>query len=102
MKLCMPMSRGMTVTILTGALLMTTLAQTGPTPQLGSTTKKSFGKTPGGQQVDLYVLTNKNGAEVSITNYGATDVPLKHPGGEPEPPPTHPPANRQHSHNHHK
>jgi len=79
MKLCMPMSRGMTVTILTGALLMTTLAQTGPTPQLGSTTKKSFGKTPGGQQVDLYVLTNKNGAEVSITNYGGAVVSLKVP-----------------------
>src|SRR5260370_37184248 len=80
MKLCMPMSRGMTVTILTGALLMTTLAQTGPTPQLGSTTKKSFGKTPGGQQVDLYVLTNKNGAEVSITNYGGAVGFLKIPG----------------------
>ncbi len=73
------MSRGMTLTILTGALLMTTLAQTGATPQLGSTTKKSFGKTPGGQPVDLYVLTNKSGAEVSITNYGGAVVSLKMP-----------------------
>src|SRR6266853_1388928 len=75
----MPMSRGMTLTILTGALLMNTLAQTGATPQLGSTTKKSFGKTPGGQPVDLYVLTNKSGAQASITNYGGAVVSLKMP-----------------------
>ena len=73
------MSRGMTLTILTGALLMNTLAQTGATPQLGSTTKKSFGKTPGGQPVDLYVLTNKSGAQASITNYGGAVVSLKMP-----------------------
>jgi aldose 1-epimerase len=58
---------------------MNTLAQTGATPQLGSTTKKSFGKTPGGQPVDLYVLANKSGAEVSITNYGGAVVSLKMP-----------------------
>ncbi len=79
MKLCMPMSRGMTVTILTGALLMTTLAQTGAKSQPGSLAKKSFGKTPNGQPVDLYVLTNKNGAEVSITNFGGAVVSLKVP-----------------------
>jgi aldose 1-epimerase len=58
---------------------MNTLAQTGATPQLGSTTKKSFGKTPGGQPVDLYVLTNKSGAQASITNYGGAVVSLKMP-----------------------
>jgi len=58
---------------------MTTLAQTGATSQLGSTIKKSFGKTPDGQPVDLYVLTNKGGAEASITNYGGAVVSLKMP-----------------------
>jgi aldose 1-epimerase len=58
---------------------MTTLATVGATPQPGSTTKQSFGKTPGGQPVDLYVLTNKSGAEVSITNYGGAVVSLKVP-----------------------
>src|SRR5437899_130220 len=53
----MHMKRWMTLIILTGALLMTTLAQTGATPQLGSTTKKSFGKTPDGQPVDLTYLS---------------------------------------------
>jgi len=62
-----------------GALLMSTLAPTGATPQPGSTAKKSFGKTSDGQAVDLYVLTNKNGAEVSITNYGGAVVSLKVP-----------------------
>src|SRR5438445_2184720 len=75
----MHMKRWMTLIILTGALLMTTLAQTGATPQLGSTTKKSFGKTPDGQPVDLYVFTNKSGAEASITNYGGALVSLKMP-----------------------
>jgi len=58
---------------------MTTMAPVGATPQPGSTTKKSFGKTPDGQPVDLYVLTNKSGAEASITNYGGALVSLKVP-----------------------
>ena len=58
---------------------MTTMAQTGATPQVGSTKKQSFGKTPDGQPVDLYVLTNKSGAEASITNYGGAVVSLKVP-----------------------
>jgi aldose 1-epimerase len=32
--------------------------------------KQSFGKTPEGAAIDLYVLTNKKGAVVTITNYG--------------------------------
>src|ERR1700686_2609504 len=41
--------------------------------------KQSFGKTEDGQQTDLYILTNKNGMETSITNYGGTVVTLKVP-----------------------
>ena len=58
---------------------MTTLGAIGATPQPGSTTKKSFGKTPDGQPVELYVLTNKSGAEASITNYGGAVVSIKVP-----------------------
>jgi aldose 1-epimerase len=61
------------------ALLMTTLLPAGATPQTSSTVKKPFGKTPDGQPVDLYVLTNKGGAEASITNYGGAVVSLKVP-----------------------
>ena len=73
------MKRWMAVTILTGALLMTTLAPSGATPQHSSTTKKPFGKTPDGQPVDLFVLTNKGGAEATITNYGGAVVAVKVP-----------------------
>src|SRR5207249_4750285 len=69
----------MAVTVSSGALLMTTLSPAGAKSQSGSTTKKSFGKTPDGQPADLFVLTNKNGAEVSITNYGGAVVSLKVP-----------------------
>jgi len=62
-----------------GALLMTTLSPAGAKSQSGSTTKKSFGKAPDGQPVDLFVLTNRNGAEVSITNFGGAVVSIKVP-----------------------
>ena len=41
--------------------------------------KESFGKTPDGQQVDLYTLTNTNGLRARITNYGAILVSLEVP-----------------------
>jgi aldose 1-epimerase len=73
------MKRMLLFTIFSGALFMTTLAFAGAEPQPGSTTKKSFGKIPDGQSVDLYVLTNKSGAEASITNYGGAVVSIKVP-----------------------
>jgi aldose 1-epimerase len=45
----------------------------------GAIKKESFGKTTGGEQIELYSLTNKKGMEVSITNFGATVVTLKVP-----------------------
>jgi aldose 1-epimerase len=41
--------------------------------------KETFGRTQDGQQVDLYTLTNKNGVEARVTNYGATLVSLRVP-----------------------
>jgi aldose 1-epimerase len=43
------------------------------------TVKRVFGKLSDGTAVDLYTLTNKNGMEVQITNYGASVVMLKAP-----------------------
>jgi aldose 1-epimerase len=63
----------------TGALLMTTLATTDAGPQPGSTTKKAFGKTPDGQPIDLYVLTNNSGAQAAISNFGGAVVSLTVP-----------------------
>jgi len=41
--------------------------------------KQVFGKTTDGQEVDLYLLTNQNGVEAAITNFGATVVSLRVP-----------------------
>jgi aldose 1-epimerase len=68
-----------------GATLMTTMAASGASSlagvgaKPGSTKKSSFGKTPDGESVDLYTLTNKNGAEAAITTYGGSVVSLKVP-----------------------
>ena len=42
-------------------------------------TKTSFGKTSGGENVDLYTLRNAHGVEAKITNYGGILVSLKVP-----------------------
>ncbi len=41
--------------------------------------KSAFGKTRDGEPVDLHVLTNANGMEVAITNYGGRVVSVKVP-----------------------
>ncbi len=41
--------------------------------------KESFGKLPDGTEVYSYTLSNKNGVEVKITNYGATITSIKAP-----------------------
>lgn len=40
---------------------------------------KSFGFLPNGDEVNSYVLTNKNGVELAVINYGATITSLKIP-----------------------
>ena len=41
--------------------------------------QQSWGRTPNGQAVTLYTLTNANGVEAKITNYGGIVVSLKVP-----------------------
>lgn len=36
-----------------------------------TTVKKAFGMTPDGRQISLYVLSNKNGMQAAVTDYGA-------------------------------
>ena len=44
-----------------------------------SVTKSSFGALADGGAVDLYTLTNANGVEMRVVNYGAIIVSLKVP-----------------------
>ncbi len=44
-----------------------------------SANKESFGKTPDGKQVDLYILTNNSGITAKITNFGGILVSLEVP-----------------------
>ncbi len=46
---------------------------------------ESFGKTPEGQEVDLYTLTNPDGLRARITNYGAILVSLEVPDRDGKP-----------------
>lgn len=42
-------------------------------------TRQDFGKLPDGTPVEIFTLTNKNGAEARIMTYGATVVSLRVP-----------------------
>jgi aldose 1-epimerase len=48
-------------------------------PPGGSIVKRAFGKTSTGESVELFTLTNGNGFEARITNYGGIVVSLKVP-----------------------
>lgn len=63
--------------LLSAALL---LSLTAVIAQAQSTvTKRSFGKTSAGENIDLYLLRNAHGVETTITNYGGIVVSLKVP-----------------------
>lgn len=47
-----------------------------------SITKQPFGRTPQGQSVDLYTLTNANGLQATVITYGATVTTLSIPDRE--------------------
>jgi aldose 1-epimerase len=61
--------------VICSAILLLNLNASGQT----RVTKESFGKTSDGQNVDIYTLTNRRGAEVKITNYGGIITSLKVP-----------------------
>jgi aldose 1-epimerase len=50
-----------------------------PAPPKAPVTKSSFGTLADGTAVDLYTLTNANGMEMRVTNYGGIIVSLKVP-----------------------
>jgi aldose 1-epimerase len=76
----MKMVRISAVTRVIYSLLFIAVGISGPLAEAKTKMQKqTFGKTEDGQQVDLYTLSNKNGVEVAITNYGGTVVSWKVP-----------------------
>ena len=73
------MKRHITVATLVVGILVVFAASQPRSDANSRMLKRAFGKTGDGKQVDLYVLTNKNGVEVDITNFGAAVVSLKVP-----------------------
>ncbi len=68
---------GLSVVMLAISLLL--CAATGDSSVKMGIQKKPFGKTTDGLAADLYVLANRTGMQVSITNYGATVVSVEVP-----------------------
>ena len=63
------------LTVLLALTLSPAFAQTGK----AMLKKEFFGKTPDGKNVDLFILRNANGTEVSIATYGGIIVSIKTP-----------------------
>ncbi|HTJ52737.1 MAG TPA: aldose epimerase family protein [Cyclobacteriaceae bacterium] len=63
----------------TDAETSTTTTTSDTTKTMASITKASFGKLPDGQEITLYTVTNKNGVEMKVMNYGAIITSLKTP-----------------------
>jgi aldose 1-epimerase len=74
------MMREIAVLLLGAATVMFT-DKTSSKPQTARSAveKRSFGKTPDGATIDLYVLKNKNGVEADVITFGAALVSLKTP-----------------------
>lgn len=73
------MMREIAVLLLSAAAAMITDKTASNTQTNSAVEKRSFGKTPDGAAIDMYVLKNKNGVEADVINFGATLVSLKVP-----------------------
>jgi aldose 1-epimerase len=73
----MPITRRTAVAITLASLAG--CSKTLPPAEKPKITKESFGKLPDGKDVEIYTLSNKNGVEVRIMNYGGVVVSLRTP-----------------------
>lgn len=72
-------ARNFYLIVVLGAAMAASCSSTkGPTA-VRKMENRPFGKTPEGENVDLYTLTNAKGVEVSISTYGGDVVSLKVP-----------------------
>jgi len=73
------MMRQIAVLLLGAATAMFTDKTSSKPQTMSAVEKRSFGKTPEGTAIDLYVLKNKNGVEADVITFGAALVSLKAP-----------------------
>src|SRR5450755_4664345 len=64
---------------LMGALTLACLTQAFAQKETSKVKKQAYGKMPNGAAVELYTLTNANGMQAGIINYGGTVVSLTAP-----------------------
>ena len=76
------MKYGIWMLLLVGLTATVNFAETASSKKVPGVTKRVFGKLADGREADLYTLTNKNGMEVAITNYGGVVVAIKVPDRE--------------------
>jgi aldose 1-epimerase len=70
---------GLRVALCTVLVLFSIVVETAGQEGKATVEQRSFGKTADGTAVTLYVLTNRNGMQAAITNYGGILVSLKVP-----------------------
>lgn len=67
------------IAFLTAAVLLTSCGPAKQAEVQSKLKRQPFGKTPGGEQIELFTLTNKSGMEATIANFGGVVVTLKTP-----------------------
>ena len=65
--------------LVAGAIVAASCTPARKTEEASNLKKQPYGKTASGQEVELYTLSNRNGVEAAITNYGGIVVSLKAP-----------------------
>ncbi|EPC02751.1 hypothetical protein L861_10420 [Litchfieldella anticariensis FP35 = DSM 16096] len=76
---CLALSAGVAVLMLDGAQASDDGAGASAGESGGAIEKSAFGQLPDGREVDVYRITNTNGIEMRVINYGGIIVSLKTP-----------------------
>ncbi|MBM3749329.1 MAG: galactose-1-epimerase, partial [Acidobacteria bacterium] len=71
--------KALTLAVALATLLLSACAPAQRTGATSKMTQQPFGKTPAGEDVALYTLTNSKGFAAAITTYGGIVVSLKAP-----------------------
>ncbi|MFC3282208.1 aldose epimerase family protein [Litchfieldella rifensis] len=76
---CLALSAGVAVLTLDGAQASDDGTGTSAGESSGAIEKSAFGQLPDGREIDVYRITNTNGIEMRVINYGGIIVSLRTP-----------------------